>query len=118
MRRRIFWFVIGVPLALITSGAGAALCLPTVRHVTSGFWHIPDRLPALSADSPVHYELGAEDFARDVAALLPDAIAQIEAVHGRRFAHPVTLGVYATPEAYAAANGLGSTFPVGVTFVG
>ena len=64
MRRRIFWVVIGLPLALITSGAGAALCLPPVRHAISGLWHIPDRLPALSADNPVRYELGAENFAR------------------------------------------------------
>src|SRR5262249_32251607 len=47
-----------------------------------------------------------------------NAITQIEAVHGRRFAHPVTVGAYATPEAYAAANGLGSAVPMGVTFVG
>src|SRR6516225_712930 len=118
MRRRIFLVVIGVPLALIASGAGAALCLPAVRHAVSGLWNIPDRLPALSANSSVHYQLGAEDFARDVAALLPDAIAQIEVLHGRRFAHPVTVGVYATPEAFAAANGLGSAAPVGVTFLG
>jgi hypothetical protein len=39
-------------------------------------------------------------------------------VHGRRLAHPVVVGVYATPEVYAAANGLGSAVPVGVTFVG
>jgi len=118
MRRRIFWMVIGVPLALIVIGAGAALSLPTVRHIIWGLWNIPDRLPALSANSQVHYQPGAEDYARDVAALLPDAITRIEAVHGRRFAHPVTVGVYATPEAYVAANGQGSADPVGVTFAG
>lgn len=52
-----------------------------------------------------------------VAGLLPAAIAQVEAVHGRPFAHAVTVGVYATPEAFATANGLGSNFPVGVTFL-
>jgi hypothetical protein len=75
-------------------------------------------LPALPADRQVHYQPGAEDFARDVAALLPDAIRRVEAVHGRRFAHRVIVGVYATPEAYAAANGVGSAVPVGVTFAG
>jgi hypothetical protein len=79
---------------------------------------MPDHLPALAANSQVHYQPAAEDFARDVAALLPDAIARVEAVHGRGFAHPVIVGVYATPEAYAAANGLGSAVPVGVTFLG
>lgn len=118
MRRRIVWLVIGVPLALIVVGAGAALSLPTTRHMISGLWNLPDRLPAFPANSQVHYQPGAEDFARDVAALYPDAITRVEAVHGRRFAHPVTVGVYATPEAYAAANGQGSTVPVGVTFAG
>jgi hypothetical protein len=117
MRRLLFWVVIGVPLVLIT-GAGAALSLPTVRHIISGLWNLPDRLPALSANGQVHYQPGAEDYARAVAALLPDAITRIEAVHGRRFAHPATVGVYATAEAYAAANGLGSAGPVGVTFSG
>jgi hypothetical protein len=118
MRRRIFFAVIGTPLALIGIGAGAALAVPRSRHVISGLLNMPDRMPALSANSQVHYQPGAEDFARDVAALLPDAIARVEGVHGRRFAHPVTVGVYATPEAYAAANGRGSTVPVGVTIFG
>src|SRR5258708_30345129 len=118
MRRRIFWVVIGVRLALTAIGAGAAVSLPTVRHIISGLWNLPDRLPALPDNSQVRYQPGAEDFARDVAALLPDAITRVEAVHGRRFAHPVTVGAYATPEVYAAANGLGSDVPVGVTFAG
>jgi hypothetical protein len=118
MRRRVVWVVIGLPLALIVLGAGTALAWPTTRHMISGLWNIPDRLPALPANSQVHYQPGAEDFARDVAELLPNAIAQVEAVHGRPFAHPVIVGVYATPEAYAAANGLGSTVPVGVTIFG
>jgi len=118
MHGRLLWVIIGAPLALIAIGAGAALGVPRTRHMISGLLNMPDRLPALSANSQVRYQPGAEDFARDVAALLPDAIARVEAVHGRRFAHPVTVGVYATPEAYAAANGLGSPVPVGVTIFG
>jgi hypothetical protein len=118
MRRRNFLGVIGAPLALIAIGAGAALAVPRTRHVISGLLNMPDRMPALTANSQVHYQPGAEDFARDVAVLLPDAIARVEAVHGRRFAHPVIVGVYATPEAYSAANGLGSVVPVGVTIFG
>jgi hypothetical protein len=118
MRRRIFLGIIGAPLALTAIGAGAALAVPRTRHLISGLLNMPDRMPALAADSQVHYQPGAEDFARDVAALLPDAIARVEAVHGRPFAHPVIVGVYATPEAYAAANGLGSVVPVGVTIFG
>jgi hypothetical protein len=118
MRRRIFLGIIGAPLALTAIGAGAALAVPRTRHLISGLLNMPDRMPALAANSQVHYQPGAEDFARDVAALLPDAIARVEAVHGRPFAHPVIVGVYATPEAYAAANGLGSVVPVGVTIFG
>lgn len=81
-------------------------------------WNMPDRLPALSTNSQVRCQPGAEDFARDIAALYSDAIAQVEAAHGRRFARPVTLGAYAAAEAYAAANGVRSEIPVGVTCAG
>jgi hypothetical protein len=118
MRRRIVWLIIGVPLALIVMTAGAALSVPAARHMISGLWNLPDRLPALPDNSQVHYQPGAEDFASDVAALLPEAITMVETVHGRHFVHPVTVGAYATPEAYAAANGLGSDVPMGVTFAG
>jgi hypothetical protein len=118
MGRRIVWIAIGIPLALILVGAGAALSMPAIRHLISGYLNLPDRLPALADNGLVHYEAGAEDFAHDVAALLPAAIARVEAVHGRTFAHPVTVGAYATREAFATANGLGSDVPVGVTFAG
>jgi hypothetical protein len=118
MHRRIFLAVIGAPLALIGIGAGGVLAVPRTRHLISGLLNMPDRMPALTADSQVHYQPGAEDFALNVTVLLPDAIARVEAVHGRRFAHPVIVGVYATPEAYAAANGLGSVAPAGVTIFG
>jgi hypothetical protein len=118
MPHRIIWLLIGLPLALIAVAAGAAAALPTVRHIVSGLWNTPDRLPALSENSQVHYQQGSDDYARAVSALLPAAIARIEAVHGRPFARPVPVGVYTSPERYAAANGLGSTLPVGVTFFG
>jgi hypothetical protein len=118
MHRRILWVIIGVPLALIVVGGGTALSMPALRHLVVGWWNVPDRLPALAGNAQVHYEPGAEDYARDVAALLPDAITQIETAHGRPFAHPVTVGAYATMNAYAAANGLGSMVPVGVTIFG
>lgn len=66
----------------------------------------------------MHYQPGAEAFAGDIEALLPDAITRVEAAHGRRFAHPVTVGAFATPEAFMAANGVGSDAPRGVTFLG
>lgn len=118
MHRRLFLMVIGATLVLIAVGAGTAFAVPKTRHIISGLLNMPDRMPALSTDGNVHYQPGAEDFARDVAVLLPDAIRRVEAVHGRNFVHPVIIGAYATPEAYAAANGLGSTVPRGVTVFG
>jgi len=114
MGRRIFWIIVGVPLALITIAAGTAAALPAARHIASALWNLPDRLPALPENGQVHFEPGAEGYAREVAALLPAAIARIEAAQGRAFAHPVTVGVYATPQAYVAANVIGSMQPVGV----
>jgi hypothetical protein len=119
MRRRVFWMILaGVPLALITLAAGTPVAFPAARHIASALWNLPDRLPALPEDSLVHFEPGAEAYAHDVAALLPAAIAKIEAVQGRRFEHPVTVGVYTTPEAYAVANATGSAGAVGVTTFG
>jgi hypothetical protein len=117
MYRRLVLIVMGVMLALIAAAGGTAAALPAVRHIVSALWNLPDRLPSLAENNHVHFEPGAEDYARDVSALLPAAIARVEAAHGRPFAHPVTVGVYATPEAYAAANGLGP-IPVGTTFYG
>lgn len=118
MRRRLVWIVSGTLAGLIAVPATAALSIPTTRHFISAFWNLPDRLPSLPDSAQVHYQAGAAEFARNVAALLPEAVARVEAVHGRPFAHPATIGAYATPAAYAAANGLGSDVPVGVTFAG
>jgi hypothetical protein len=63
-------------------------------------------------------EHGAIEGARALAAILPSAIARVEAIHGRRFAYPVTIGVYVSPEAFVAANGLGMPGVVGTTFLG
>jgi hypothetical protein len=62
MRRRIIRVIIAVPLALIAIAAGAALCLPAVRHIVWGVWN----LPALPDNSQMHYRPDAEGFARDV----------------------------------------------------
>ena len=52
----------------------------------------------------MHYQPGAADDARTVAALLPAAVARVEAVLGRRFARPAAIGVYASDDAFAAAS--------------
>jgi hypothetical protein len=118
MRRTITWLLLGVPVVLFVAAAGAVAAIPTLRHIASGFWNVPDRLPTLPDNSQVHYQLGAENCARTVSTLLASAISRTESIQGRPFAHPVTVGVYATREAYEAANGLGTSRPVGVTFIG
>ena len=66
MRLRIFWTtMVGVPLALITVAAGTAAALPAARHIASALWNAPDRMTALADNSQIHFELGAEDYARD-----------------------------------------------------
>jgi hypothetical protein len=105
-------------VALVLLVAVSAAAVPQVRHIASGWWNNPETLAGLPENRHVRYEAGALDRARIVAALLPDTIARVEAAHGRPFAHPVVIGVYVTPEAYAAANGTGVAGAVGVNFLG
>jgi len=105
-------------MSFVLFAAVSAAAVPTVRHIASGWWNSPERLAALPENPQVHYEDGAFEYARTVAGLLPAAIARVEAIHGRRFAHPVTVGVYVSPEAFVAANGLGDRGAVGMTFLG
>src|SRR5689334_3069210 len=105
-----------VVLGLVVAVSAAAV--PQVRHIASGWWHNPEALAGLPENRQVRYEEGAVDRARVVAGLLPAAIAHVEAVQGRPFRHPVFIGVYVTPEAYAAANGTGVSGAVGANFLG
>ena len=105
-------------IGVVLLAAVAAAAVPTVRHIASEWWNNPEGLAALRENPQVHYESGASEQARTVAALLPTAIAQVEAVHGRRFAHPVTVVVCVTLEAFVVANGLGSRRSVGMTILG
>src|SRR5262245_42314557 len=104
--------------AILLLLAASAAAVPAVRHIASALWNSPDRLRALPENPQVHYHDGALDYARTVAALLPAAMARVEAAHGRPFAHPVTIGVYVSRDAYAAANAIGNPGAVGLTFLG
>lgn len=118
MQHLIARTVAATAVVLVLLVAVAAASVPQVRHLASGWWNNPDTLAGLPENRRVRYEEGAIERARIVAALLPAAVARVEAVQGRPFAHPVTIGVYLTPEAYAAAHG--GLFPgsVGGTFLG
>jgi hypothetical protein len=98
--------------------AVAAAAMPAVRHIASAWWNDPVKLAALPDDPQVHYEDGAVDRARTVAALLPAAVARVEAAQGRPFFRPPTIGVYVSHAAYDAANGTGNAGAVGTVFLG
>jgi hypothetical protein len=106
---------------LVLMGAAALIALalrPDLRAALRAEFHEPSRLPALATDPRVHFEPTAHDCAERVAAALPAAIARIENVHGRPFAKPPVVGVYASFENYAHANGLGDAGVAGVTRAG
>jgi len=118
MRHSIAKTIAASVIGVVVLAAVAGAAVPTVRDIASGWWNNPEGLAALRENPQVHYESGASKPARTVAALLPATVARVEVAHGRRFAHPIIVGVYVTPEAYAAANGLGSRRSVGMTFLG
>ena len=55
---------------------------------------------SLATDHRVRYEVGAENAANQVAALLPAAIQQVEAAHGRAFLGEVTVHVCGTNDCF------------------
>ena len=59
-----------------------------------------DHFLPLETDSRVLYEPGAEDFAEQLAELLPQAIEQVEDGQYRPFAEPVQIYVCASQENY------------------
>jgi hypothetical protein len=118
MRYRIAKIIAATAIGTVLLTAAGVAAVPMVRHAASGWWNNPEGLTALPEDPRVHYETGGSEYARTVAGLLPAALARVEAVHGRPFRHPVPVGVYITPEAFVAANGMGDPQSVGMTFLG
>lgn len=104
--------------ALLLMAGGVVASIPALRNFASALAHDPSDLPAVLGEERVRFEPGAEDCAFDVAGLLPAAIADVEAAHGRPFRSDVVVGVYVSPERYAEANGLGVAKTAGVSFLG
>lgn len=117
MRHAIAKTVAAMAMGVVLLAAVFAAAVPMVRHLASAWWSDPQRLAALPENPQVHYQEGASERARTVAGLLPAAIARVEDIHGRRFAYPVTVGVYVSPDAFAAANQLGNSGASGVHFL-
>ena len=96
----------GFGLAFIAAAALALALRPDLRLAARVAWNDPRLLPAFADDPRVHYEPEARACAEVVAEIAPRAIAQIESAHGRPFAQPPIVGVYASYENYANANAM------------
>ena len=70
---------------------------------------------ALTENPQIHYENGAQEYARYVADILPACIHQVESAQQQPFARSTTIGVYMTNETYTAANGTGNMNAAGIT---
>lgn len=92
--------------ALILLSLAAVLTASFVlRHFLVALFNDPKNLPALAGDARVHFQKEAEGCARQVAALLPEAMARVAAEQARPFAGQPIIGVYASFDDYARANG-------------
>jgi hypothetical protein len=92
--------------ALVTASCIAVTAVPMLRHYLVALFNDPRDLPVLESDGRVHFEPEARACALEVAALLPTALARVEAAQERPFAHSPMIGVYASYQNYARANGL------------
>ena len=111
-------FIATLTLAFVTAIALALVARPALRAAIVAEWNDPATLPALQSDPRIHHEPAARACAERIAGLLPMAMAQIESMHGRPFAKPPLIGVYASYPTYARANGLGDAGIAGVTRAG
>jgi hypothetical protein len=105
-------------LAFLAAAVVSLALEPRLRAALLAELNDPAGLPALSADARVHFEPAALACAERVAKVLPGAVARIEAAHGRAFAKPPVVGVYADFDAYAKANGLGDHLIAGASRAG
>ena len=102
-------------LGLVVTSTATVAAVPVLRHVAISWLQGPDAFPALQGDSRVRYQGDAQDFAAEVARLLPDAMATVEVAQGRPFAHPPIVTVYADQDAFIRRNFAGRG-PVGTSF--
>ena len=115
MLRRLLSFFAAALLALLLAAGAAAAAIPPLRQIVVAAFNAPERMPRLDIDPRIHFEPGAEACAAAAAQLLPAAVARIERAQGRPFAHPVTIGIYASADAYARANAAGTAAMAGTT---
>jgi hypothetical protein len=104
--------------SLLIAASAATAAISPLRHIFAAVLNEPEHMPQPGIDPRIHFETGAETCAAEVARLLPAAIVRVEAAQGRPFAHPVTIGVYSSSEAYARANATGTAKVAGTTVFG
>lgn len=109
---------LGLGLACAAALAIATMLRPELLLAARAAWNDPRLLAAFADDARIRYEPEARACAAETAVLLPAAIARIEAAHGRPFAQPPTVGVYASFDTYASANGMGDPGIAAVTRAG
>lgn len=115
---RIAKFVALLALALALALGVSFTIRPQLRAALLAELNDPVALPALETDGRIHFETRARACADAVAAVLPAAIAKVEAEHGRPFSKAPIVGVYDNFNAYARANGLGDGAVAGVSRAG
>jgi hypothetical protein len=108
--RRIIALTVVILVIAVTVPAS-----PLAYYLAVRWWNGPALMAALPENPQVRYERGGAAYAQAVAALLPAAIAQVKAVHGRPFARPATVAAYVSEETFMAANGLAAPGPIGAT---
>lgn len=70
-------------------------------------WTKPaDHLIALKQEPRVRYEPGSEDLAQKIVPYLSDSIALVEKMHGRPYAKPVDVFVFASEESFSEHSGV------------
>lgn len=115
---RVMKFIAILALAVAFALAISFALRPQLRSALLAEIYDPGKLPALAAEPRIHHEPRAKGCAGVIAVILPGAIARIEAEHGRPFAKPPLVGVYASFSIYARANGLGDAGVAGVSRAG
>lgn len=114
MTRALKTAVLAVGAFLLVAGITAS-AMPQLLYTAAAWWYDPGTFPSLDEDPRIHYEPGAEAYARAVAAIMPQAVKRVETAQGRPFAAPITVTVFATQATYRQWNGLGSYKPKGTS---
>ncbi|HMK90968.1 MAG TPA: hypothetical protein VK446_15200 [Methylocystis sp.] len=94
-------------IALVAAAGASLIARPQLGDNILAWLNDPIGLPSLAEDPRIHFQPPVAVCARDAAAMLPEATARVASLQGRPFARAPIVGVYASFDDYARANGLG-----------